>query len=166
MGIQMRCHFVPILIRSEAFWLQRGGVHFAIVLPNGNTLLPTREAGLVQIANALIETHYSLQVGLSSRINSAHGRMSQIAPVQHLYQHPHLFVTLRKSLGRQELLARRNEDLCRTSVEVRRSGIASHKQTYEGLFVLEQPCQFLWNYIFNAMLQHSQSQRGDDSLAN
>ena len=52
MGIQMRCHFVPILIRSEAFWLQRGGVHFAIVLPNGNTLRPTREAGLVQIANA------------------------------------------------------------------------------------------------------------------
>ena len=55
MGIQMRCHFVPILIRSEAFWLQRGGVHFAIVLPNGNTLLPTREAGLVQIAESPVE---------------------------------------------------------------------------------------------------------------
>ena len=55
MGIQMRCHFVPILIRSEAFWLQRGGVHFAIVLPNGNTLRPTREAGLVQIAESLTE---------------------------------------------------------------------------------------------------------------
>jgi len=47
---------------SYRLWLVRncsdcsaGGVHFAIVLPNGNTLRPTREAGLVQIANALSE---------------------------------------------------------------------------------------------------------------
>ena len=33
-----------------------GDVHSAIVLPNGTTLPATREAGLVQIANALIDT--------------------------------------------------------------------------------------------------------------
>jgi hypothetical protein len=32
-----------------------GDVHFAIVLPNRTTLPATREAGLVQITNALID---------------------------------------------------------------------------------------------------------------
>jgi hypothetical protein len=51
----MRCYFVLILTLSEASDCSGGGVHFAIVLPNGNTLPPTREAGLVQIANSLID---------------------------------------------------------------------------------------------------------------
>jgi hypothetical protein len=39
-----------------------GDVHFAIVLTNRTTLQATREAGLVQIANALIEVRISTEL--------------------------------------------------------------------------------------------------------
>jgi hypothetical protein len=51
-----------------------GGIQFAIVLSNGNTLLPTREAGVVQIADALIEL---------SREESRISEYGQSAPYGH-----------------------------------------------------------------------------------
>ena len=55
MGIQcVAISYRPRLVRKRSD-CSGDGVHFAIVLPNGNSLRPTREAGLVQIAESLTE---------------------------------------------------------------------------------------------------------------